>query len=227
MSVPRCPAEARGIPVARARDAPSGAHAVQPCSRSERQQPTTGTSPTSADRPRLTVRPITGIVDTWRPVGSPARVPGGDDAAGARRASRPARLRPARAHAGPRTVRDPRPPAALRRRRTPARTVRWSPPRPHPGAAHVLTHPRQRRPARHTLPELAAHIAADEAVAFDTLPDRDLVSGLMDRVVSLLFPDGRAGRGPRPRSPTSSTRCTRRSCPSSARSRAPLPTPRT
>ena len=42
-----------------------------------------------------------------------------------------------------------------------------------------------------TLPELAAHIAADEAVAFDTLPDRDLVSGLMDRLVSLLFPDGR------------------------------------
>ncbi len=42
-----------------------------------------------------------------------------------------------------------------------------------------------------TLSELAAHIAADEAVAFDTLPDRDLVAGLADRVVTLLFPDGR------------------------------------
>ena len=42
-----------------------------------------------------------------------------------------------------------------------------------------------------TLPELAAHIAADEAVAFDTLPDRDLGADLADRVVLLLFPDGR------------------------------------
>ena len=44
-----------------------------------------------------------------------------------------------------------------------------------------------------TLAELAAHIAADQATAFDNLPDRDLVAGLVDRIVSLLFPDGRGG----------------------------------
>jgi serine O-acetyltransferase len=52
------------------------------------------------------------------------------------------------------------------------------------------THANADPPVR-TLPELAAHIAADEAVAYDSLPDRALVAGLADRVVSLLFPDGR------------------------------------
>ena len=47
------------------------------------------------------------------------------------------------------------------------------------------------RDAPVSLSELAAHIAADEASAFDTLPDRDLVAGLIDRIVALLFPDGR------------------------------------
>jgi serine O-acetyltransferase len=42
-----------------------------------------------------------------------------------------------------------------------------------------------------TLPELAAHIAADETATFHSLPDPVLVAGLADRVVSLLFPDGR------------------------------------
>jgi serine O-acetyltransferase len=49
-----------------------------------------------------------------------------------------------------------------------------------------------------TLAELAEHIAADQANLYDTLPDRDLVAALVDRIVTLLFPDGRGG--PRPRS---------------------------
>ncbi|MEI7744869.1 MAG: serine O-acetyltransferase EpsC [Chloroflexota bacterium] len=49
-----------------------------------------------------------------------------------------------------------------------------------------------------TLAELAEHIAADQATVYDTLPDRDLVAALVDRIVGLLFPDGRGGRsGPR------------------------------
>jgi serine O-acetyltransferase len=41
------------------------------------------------------------------------------------------------------------------------------------------------------LAALSAHIAEDEAVMFQRLPDRDLVAAFADSIVSLLFPDGR------------------------------------
>ena len=41
-------------------------------------------------------KPITGIVPAWRPPGSPARVPGGDNAASPGRAARPPHLSPSR-----------------------------------------------------------------------------------------------------------------------------------
>ena len=49
-------------------------------------------------------------------------------------------------------------------------------------------------PHPRTLAELAEHIAADQASRYDTLPDRELVAELIDRIVALLFPDGRGGR---------------------------------
>jgi serine O-acetyltransferase len=62
-------------------------------------------------------------------------------------------------------------------------TARPSPSRPVPGIASVD------QPT--DLATLAAHIAEDEAGAFDRLPDRAAVAAFADGIVNLLFPDGR------------------------------------